>query len=122
MSTMANNPINLGLRFFLELFMLFSLGYWGWTQHAGLARFLWGIGLPLAAAVLWGVFRVPGDGGPPVVAVAGLLRLALEAVLFGGAVWALYAAQRPTWGLVFGIVLVAHYAISYDRILGMLTT
>ena len=58
---MANNPINLGLRFFLELYGLFALGYWGWVQHTGSPRILLAFGLPLLAAVFWGTFRVPND-------------------------------------------------------------
>ena len=117
---MANHPINLALRFFLELFALFSLGYWGWTQHTGLSRFLWGIGLPVVAAVLWGVFRVPAHPGPAPVIVPGIVRLLIEAAVFGGAVWALYAAGRSTWGLVFGILVLLHYIASYDYVRDLL--
>jgi len=117
---MANNPLNLALRFFLELFGLFALGFWGWTQHTGLAHYLWAIGLPLVAAVLWGVFRVPGDPGDAPVAVPGAARLLLEAVYFAAGVWALYAAGRSNWGLIFAIVVLLHYLVSYDRILWMI--
>lgn len=117
---MANNPINLAVRFFLELIALFAFGYWGWTQHTGLARYALAIGLPLLAAVLWSGFRVPADHGKGFVAVPGWVRLILEAVFFGGAVWAFTAADRPTWALVFGIVVVIHYALSYDRIARLL--
>ena len=114
---MANNPLNLALRFFLELVILFALGYWGWTQHSGLARWVWTLVLPLSAAALWGAFRVPGDPGAAAVAVPGFLRLALELLLFGAGVWAFYAAGRSTWGLIFALVTLGHYLISYDRIL-----
>ncbi len=118
---MANNPINLGIRFLLELVAWGALGYWGWVRHAGAWRFLLAIGLPLAAMVLWGVFRVPNDGGPPVVAVPGVARLALEAVVFGAAVVLLVdAGQRPL-GIALAIILVAHYAVSYDRVARLLT-
>jgi hypothetical protein len=117
---MSNQPANLALRFFLELAALFALAYWGWTQHDGLVRLLWTIGLPLVAAALWGVFRVNGDPGKAPVPVPGILRLALEALIFGGAVWALYAAGQETWSLVFGVVIVLHYLISYDRVIWLL--
>jgi len=113
---MGSHPINLALRFFLELAGLFAMGYWGWTQHNGLSRWLWTLGLPLVFAVLWGSFRVNGDPGKAPVAVPGILRLLLEIAFFGAATWALYAANRPTWGLVFVLVTLAHYVISYDRI------
>ena len=117
---MANHPLNLALRFLLELFALFSLGYWGWTQHSGLPRLLWTIGLPLVAAVAWGTLRVPGHPGDAPIAVPGVVRLLLEAVFFGGAIWALYAAGRSTWGLVFGLIVLAHYIASYDYVLELL--
>lgn len=117
---MSNHPLNLALRFILEIVGLLALGYWGWTQHSGLARWLWTLGLPLLAAVLWGVFRVPDDPGPATVAVPGFVRLLLEALFFGGAVAALYFAQRPTWALVLGVIVVLHYLVSYDRVLWLL--
>src|SRR5690606_19890911 len=69
---MANNPLNLGLRFLLELVALFAVGYWGWTQHQGVMRFVLAIGLPALLAAAWGIFRVPGDAsasGEAIVAV-----------------------------------------------------
>lgn len=117
---MANHPINLALRFILELIALFALGYWGWAQHSGMARLLWTIGLPVVAAVLWGTFRVPGDPGKAPVPVPGVARLLLEAVYFGAATWAFYAAGLVVWSWVFGIVVLAHYAVSYDRIVWLI--
>ncbi len=104
---MSENPANLALRFLLELAALAALGYWGWVTHDGAARWVWAAGLVIGAAAVWGVFRVPGDSGPPVVAVPGWVRL-------------LIAGGRTTLGLVFSAVVVAHYAISYDRIVRFL--
>ena len=36
--------------------------------------------------------------------------------MFGGATAALIAAGRTTLGVVFAVIVAAHYAISYDRI------
>ena len=117
---MSNNPVNLALRFVLELAALAALGYWGWVAHDGTARWLWAGGLVVGAAAVWGVFRVPGDGGPPVVAVPGWVRLLIEAVVFGGATAALLASGRVYLGVAFGVIVVAHYAISYDRVVRFL--
>ena len=117
---MANNPLNLALRFILELVGLFALGYWGWTQNTGILRYVVTIGLPLLAAALWGTFRVPDDPGKAPVAVPGALRLLLEAAYFSAASWAFYAAGQDTWALVFGAVVLGHYVISYDRVLWLL--
>jgi hypothetical protein len=113
---MANHPLNLTLRFFLEVAALAAMGYWGWTQHSGLMRWLLAIGLPLVAAAAWGLFRVPGYPGAAPVAVPGPVRLLLEAAFFGGGTWALYAAQRPVWAAVVGSLVLLHYLASYDYI------
>jgi len=116
---MSNNPINLTVRFLLELAGLVAMGVWGWTQHEGIARFAWTIGLPVVAAAVWGVFRIEGEPGHAPVAVHGIVRLLLEVVYFGGSVWLLALAGYPTAAIVLGAVVVVHYATSYDRVLRM---
>lgn len=120
---MSQNPINLAVRFLLELAALASLAYWGWTQHTGLTRFLLAVGLPLLGAVLWGVFAVPGDrsrsGGAP-VPVPGVVRLLLELLLFGFAAWCLFDAGLVLLANVFSIIVLIHYALSYDRIVWLI--
>ena len=113
---MGSHPINLGIRFLLELACWGSLGYWGWTQHTGGWRFAVGLGLPLIAMALWGTFRVPGDPGKAPVAISGALRLVLEMVEFGAAFILLGVAGRPAWGIILAVVVLVHYALSYDRI------
>jgi hypothetical protein len=120
---MGSNPANLALRFILELAALFALGYWGWTQYAGIWRFVWSIGLVGLAAIVWGTFAVPDDpsrSGNAPVPVPGFLRLIIEMVIFAAGVWAFYAAGLPLIALVFGILTLIHYAISYDRLIWLL--
>ena len=120
---MGSHPLNLTLRFLLELTALGAMGYWGWTQHEGLVRWLWMIGLPLIAAVLWGTFAVPGDpsrSGQAPVPTPGILRLLLELSVFATAAIALIASHQTFTGWVLAIVTIIHYAISYDRILWLL--
>ena len=99
--SMENNPINLTVRFVLELLALFAMGVWGWTQHSGLTQWVMTLLLPLGAAALWGVFRVPNDPGKAVVAVPGWVRLLLEALFFGVAVACLYQSGYQTVGADF---------------------
>jgi hypothetical protein len=116
---MASHPLNLALRFALELVALFSMGYWGWTQHEGVFRFLWMIGLPLVAAIVWGTFTVPNDpsrSGKAPIPVPGILRLFLEFVIFMLGMWCLFSAGQQTFGGIFVIVVLLHYLVSYDRI------
>ena len=120
---MGSNPINLALRFILEIAALFALGYWGWTQHDGIWRFVWSIGLALLAAVIWGTFAVPEDpsrSGKAPVPVPGAVRLVIELVFFAAGTLAFIAADQPLWGFALGILTVIHYALSYDRIIWLL--
>jgi len=115
---MSNNPFNLALRFLLELVILYALGRWGWTQHTGVLRWLLAIGLPLLAAALWGTFRAyePEQPGKKPVLVPGYVRLGLEFVLFGVAIWAFDASGMDRFGMVYGLVVLLHYLASYDRV------
>ncbi len=120
---MGQNPFNLALRFLLELVALFAVGYWGWHSGTGAGRYLLAIGLPLIAAAVWAVFRVPGDAsasGNAPVAVPGWTRLLLELALFVCAAWGLFAAGARLPASIFAVVVVLHYALSYDRIAWLL--
>ncbi len=116
---MSQNPINLAVRFLLEIAALVAIGYWGWAQHTGTLRYALVIGLPLLAAFLWGTLRVPKDAsanGKAPVPVPGALRLLLELTFFGFATWGLFDAGAAPAAWVFGGTALIHYLISYDRI------
>jgi hypothetical protein len=116
---MGSHPINLMLRFLLELCVLAVAGYWGWTVSQDATRFIFVWLVPLALAIAWGTFAVPDDpsrSGHAPIPIPGVLRLVLELANFAFAVWALYFLGRPVLGLILGIVAVAHYILSYDRI------
>jgi hypothetical protein len=118
---MSNNPINLALRFILELAGLVAMAYWGWTTHDGAWQWITAIGLPVIAAALWGTFRIPNDPKPdPPVVVPGPVRLLLEAVYFAAAVILLVDAGKDQTALILGVVIVLHYIVSYDRVIHML--
>ena len=116
---MGSNPINLAVRFLLEIVGLVALGWWGWNQADGILRFVLALGIPFLAAVLWGTFAVPDDpsrSGEAKVPVPGIVRLLLELAFFGAATWSLFAMDVTTLGWIYGIAVLIHYVISYDRI------
>jgi hypothetical protein len=116
---MSTHPINLAVRFLLELSALFVLGLWGWHRRDDGLRIVVALTIPLVAAALWGIFAVPHDptrSGSAPVPVSGLLRLALEFGFFGCAALALYDLGFSTLTATFGITVVIHYLLSYDRI------
>jgi len=120
---LGSNPVNLAVRFLLELAALIAIGAWGWSLTDEWPRYLAVVGLPLVAAALWGVFAVPDDpsrSGRAPVPVPGVLRLLLELAFFAFAVWALFDIGSSTLGWVLAGVVVLHYAASYDRIAWLL--
>lgn len=117
---MSQHPIVLAIRFLLEIALLVAIAIWGWEKHAGAWRYILVIALPVVAAVIWGVFRVPNDPKEAPVAVPGPVRLLIECCLFAGAVWALYQSGYAGYGRLLAIVTIVHYAISYDRITWLL--
>ncbi len=100
--------VNLALRFMLELCMLIALGQWGLrTGDSLLAKILLGLGAPLAAAVIWGLFVAPRAlrrAGDPA-------RLVLELGIFGLAVAALLAVGRTLLAGLFALAIVTNEAL-----------
>jgi hypothetical protein len=116
---MASHPVNLTIRFLLELAALAALGYWGWHQSDGPFRYVLALGIPLIAAAAWGSFNVANDpsrSGQAPIPVSGLVRLGLELALFGFATWGLFDLGMTYWGWMTGIAVIVHYGVSYDRV------
>lgn len=120
---MGSHPVNLAVRFLLEIAGLVILWVWGWNSGEGALRYLFAAGIPIVAAVLWGTFAVPEDpsrSGKAPVPVPGFLRLPLELGLFAAATWSLFDLDKSPLGWILGITVLIHYVISYDRILWLL--
>jgi hypothetical protein len=95
--------IVLGLRFLLEVAAVIAFAYWGFTTGEGAAAWLLGLGAPLAAIVVWGLFVAPRA----VVSLPEGVRLGIRVLVFAFAVAAVFAAGRPGLALVFGVALIA---------------
>jgi len=117
---MNTNPVNLAIRFLLEIAMLIAFACWGWHLTGGWPRYAATGGLPLIAATLWGVFRIQNDPKPAPVEIPGVLRLLMEWALFGAAVLALLDLGYFKLGICMGVTLKVHYIVSYDRTWAML--
>lgn len=121
---MSSNPINLALRFLLEIFSLAVIGIWGWKLSDNWIRYVLAIGLPIIAALIWGTFAVANDpsrSGNAPVPVSGIVRLAIEFLFFGFTTWALYNMESNKLSIVLGVIVLIHYVFSYDRIYWLLT-
>ena len=119
---MGQNPINLIVRFLLEIIAFVALGAWAKAQFMGLLGTTLMILIPLLAAIAWGTFNVKGDpsrSGKAPVQVPGRVRLLIEFAILGAATWALFTFN-PTYGWISGVVALLHYILSYDRVVWIL--
>jgi len=116
---LSQNPVNLAVRFLLEIagvVGLFRLGLW--VADGPLAAVL-ALLFSMGAATAWGLFNVPGDrsrSGRAPVQVPGILRLLVELLVLGGGSLAWFLTG-PTWfAWTYTVVLIAHYLLSWDRV------
>ncbi len=66
---------------------------WNWLQSEGRLRFALVLIIPIIATIVWDTFAVPngpGRSGAAPIAAPGIIRLAIEIVVFIFAAWALY--------------------------------
>ena len=97
MLTLAK-PANLAVRFFLELCALGTLGYWGFVVGGNpVTKLALGLGTPLLAAVVWGLFVAPKAAIP----LNMPQRLLPKALVFGSAAAALYGLGHPLLAVCF---------------------
>ena len=97
-------------RFVLELCALAALAYWGVvTGDGALEQVVWGLGAPLAAAVVWGLFVAPR--APSRLPLPQ--RLIPELAVFGAGAAALAGIGRPVLAIVFAFAVAADEVILY---------
>ena len=106
-------PVNAAVRFVCEIGAIYGIaaGVWVWTGSVMAT-----VVAPVVAMVVWGVFRVPGDPGPAPVAVVGLVRLVIEALMFGAGIAGVWAANGRGPAIVFSVIVVLHYATTLPRL------
>jgi len=106
----ALKSINLAIRFLLELCVLAAVGYWGFKTNSNwLLKILFGIGTPLLIAVVWGMFGAPKAN----MQLHGLMLLALEVVVFGAGVTALYATKNYSLAWGFTAIVIANRILMF---------
>jgi len=116
---LGSHPLNLALRFLLEVIALLSLGSWAWGASTRWYRYPLAIGLPLLVATIWGVFAVPDDpsrSGKAPIPTKGSIRLGMELLFFCSAAYALGSMGFIKLSWIFTGTVVLHYTASYDRI------
>ena len=121
---MGSHPLNLAIRFLLEMSALVAIGIWGWKQSGGWFHYVFAIGLPMILAAIWGTFAVRGDpsrSGKTPVATPGFLRLVIELGIFAFAAWSLFEIGHYKLSIALGTIVLLHYIISYDRVKWLLS-
>ena len=116
---MSTHPLNLAVRFLLELAALAALSYWAWSEFDDPVRWVLVVALPVIAAAIWGTFAVPEDpsrSGSAPVPVSGKLRLFIEIGLFAVATLALANTSAVILAYLLLATVLLHYAASWDRV------
>lgn len=106
------NDIKVGpndvLRFVLELFAIFSLGFWGFVAWPLPWNIVVGILAPAIAIVLWALFRSP----KAVLHVDPFVKAVVEIVVMGSAALAWWDLGQPIVAAVFAVVATASGIVS----------
>jgi 1-acyl-sn-glycerol-3-phosphate acyltransferase len=101
----ALRSANLAVRLLCELGLLVALAVWGFHTGSGaVAKVALGLGAPLLAAVIWGLWVAP----PSRRRLADPARLVVEALLFAAGVAALAAAGYLLVAVIFAVVVAAN--------------
>jgi hypothetical protein len=101
--------LNEPLAFILELAALAALAWWGFTAGGNvIVRVVLGLGTPVAAMVLWGMFAAPRAR----FKVALPLVLLVKAAVFGAGALALYGVDRPALAVGFAVVAFLNTALA----------
>jgi hypothetical protein len=93
--------------FLVELVVLALLGFAGFSA-GGARSWLLGIGLPVAAAVVWGLFAAPRAR----ISSAGL-RLGTKLVVLGAGVGVGFVVLPLAWAYLFAVVVVLNLVLMY---------
>ena len=97
--------LNLALAFLIEIAALAALCWWGFrVSGATWLKVLLGIGAPIVAAIVWGLFAAPRakfhlSMGP---------KLVVKAIVFAAATVALIASGQLILGIVFAVIVIAN--------------
>jgi hypothetical protein len=95
--------------FVVELAVVVLLAVAGFaTGGSRVTAVLLGVGLPVLAVVLWGMFAAPRARiGNPV------LRFAVKVVVLGAGVAAAFVVLPAAWAALFAVVVVVNLALMY---------
>ncbi|WP_254715702.1 YrdB family protein [Actinomadura sp. NAK00032] len=101
--------LNEGLAFVLEVAAIVALAWWGFTTGGNVVvNIILGIGTPVAAMVLWGLFAAPRAR----FKVALPFVLLVKAIVFSAGALAFYGVDHATVAVVFAVIAVLNTALA----------
>jgi hypothetical protein len=121
----AEHPLNLAIRFLLEVAAVVGIFRLGLHWADGVVAGLLAVSMVAVAVTAWGTCNVPGDGsrsGSAPVPVPGAVRLGIEVAVFatGAAGWFIAGPRWFAW--TYLVVTLAHHLASVDRLMWLTRT
>lgn len=96
--------VNQLVAFLLEIGMLISFGMWGFHGETSVGkRYLLGLGLPLLAAVLWGIWAAPKSS----YRLDLPYRLLFSLTLFALSALTLHRLGHTSWAVLFATLAIS---------------
>ncbi|WP_323742842.1 MULTISPECIES: YrdB family protein [unclassified Rathayibacter] len=99
------------LRFLLELFAFVTFALWGFSAWDLPLNLVFGVGAPLLAALIWGLFVSPRA----VLALDVYGRSLIELLVMGAAAVAWLDLGQPIVAIVFGVLAVVSGVVAGRR-------
>ncbi len=118
---MKNHPLYYALRLVLEMASFSIIATWASVHHQGVWKWVAIVLYPSVAALVWVIFLAQREPGKQLVQVNGLTRLLVEILFFGITLRMLNDIEPGRVYTLFWVLLLIHYAVSYNRIKKMFT-
>jgi uncharacterized protein DUF2568 len=101
--------VNLGLAFLAEIVALAALCYWGFhIGNSTTVHIVLGIALPLAAAVLWGLFAAAAK---PMISVPVWCKILIKTLVYASATVGLFVTGHHVLAIVFAVVVIVNASL-----------
>ena len=103
------HALNEGLAFLFEIVALIAISWWGFHHGDNTAdHVLLGVGAPLLAIVLWGLFAAPRSAvRTPMIGV-----LSVKVVVFGAAAFAVWFSGLHLLAVIFAVLVAINTTIA----------
>ncbi len=102
--------LNLLIAFLLELCLLAIFGYWGISSSSQLwQKIIFGIGLPLIVAVVWGIFLAPASSTRLTEPWLNIAKI----VIFSLAALVLFSTGKPSLAAAFEVIFLINLVLLF---------